>query len=525
MRLGALLLLLAARAAHAAVTPLQALVDAALAAGAPSLTLPAGSLFTQGAAPLLITATDFLLDGNGARVVFAPGAGVVIERSAGLEVRALTVEYDPPCFTQGTVVAANQSAHPRTFDVRLDGGFAAPDSDFFTTVEIKLQFFNGSTRARVVPQSGSCIVTVAGAVAPGVWRVSESFGCAVPLPPLDGGGGLRATISPRVNGPAYQIPGGYVGGAWWVFNSSNVTTRDVTLLGSGNFAISEWGGGGGHLYDGVVLTRDEARGALLSSNTDGFHSFAVAAGPTLTRARLSWMGDDVANVHNRVGVVLGARALPSGALAVSIIDVGDTPTPRLDPADPARALAAARPGDALKVTSAAGVPRGGAPGGSLVLAAIAWDTTPATVAAARAAIAARGGVAVDPRGVGVWAAVFEPPAALDIVPGDITQFDRFSGAGVRVTDSVFTDAYDSCFRLQASGAVIARNVWARTNGGVSVVYDADWLEGASDIANVAVDGNEFHAVGFPPASSAAQIFNVQKTVVNFTQAGNAVLPA
>ena len=83
-----------------------------------------------------------------------------------------------------------------------------------------------------------------------------------------------ATISSRIFSLGFQIPEGYRGGAWWVFNSTRVTTKNVLLLGSSNFAVSEWGGGGANVYDGVVLAR--APGHLMSSNTDGFHSFSVS---------------------------------------------------------------------------------------------------------------------------------------------------------------------------------------------------------------------------------------------------------
>ena len=275
------------------------------------------------------------------------------------------------------------------------------------------------------------------------------------------------------------------------------------------------------MYDGIVLARDGRN--LMSSNTDGFHSFAVGAGPTVVRARLSFMGDDVANIHNRVGLVLAPSAAAPGApLALSIVDVGDTPTPRLDPYNPARALAAARPGDVLKVTSGGGTPRGGAPGGALVIQSIAWDTTPATVAAARAAVAAKGGVPVDPRGIGVWAVVFAPPKVNDIRAGDITQFDKYSGIGARVTDSAFSDAYDGVFRLQGSDAFVANCSWARTATGMSITYDPDWLEGASDIENVAVKDSTFWLVG--SATRVDEVFAVSPTVRNFTESGNSIAP-
>ena len=512
----ALSLCVCAALAAAAPTPLQALIDAATTRGATSLALPPGSVFQQGAAPLLITAANFLLDGAGSTIVFAPGAGVVIERAADVEVRALTVDYAPPCFTQGAVVALNASAG--TVDVRLDAGFAAPDAPFFTTVEIKLQFFDGATRRRPA-QSGACIVDVVGQVAPGVWRVrtARGFGCSYPALP-----GLLATISPRVNGPDYQIPGGYVGGAWWVFNSTRVTTRNVTLLGSGNFGISDWGGGGGNVYDSLVLTRKRAN--LLSSNTDGFHAFSTGAGPRLLNSRLEFMGDDVANLHNRVGLVLSVSATPSGNLAAAIIDVGDTPTPRLDPRNPSRAMSFAGPGSVLKITSASGAPRGGAPGGAFTLTALAWDASPGVVAAARAAIAARPGVPLDPRGIGVWQAQFSAPGA-GAAPGDVVQLDAFANANALVQGCAFSDAYDSVFRLQSRGAVLANNSWARTDGGLNIGYDADWLEGASDIADIAIDGNAFCEIGAPPATSMSQVLRVQAGIPNVTQAGNTVSAA
>lgn len=520
MQLFTTCLLFLAPSIRAAPTPLQALIDAAISTGAPSLTLPPNGTFQQGDAPLVLTATDFLLDANGARIIFAPGAGVVIEQSQRVEFRNATVSYDPPSFTQGSVIAFDAVA--RTIDLKLDAGFAAPDAPFFTTVEVKMQFFDNATRARSLPQSGCCLVSVAGPAAAGAYRFKlDAGGCKCVVPPLPG---LLATVSPRVNGFDYQIPGGYVGGGWWVFNSSRVVTRAVTLLGSGNFAFSEWGGDGAHLYDGIVLARDENNGHLLSSNTDGFHTFAVGAGPTITRASLSWMGDDVANFHNRVGIVLSTATIPNGALAAIIIDVGDTPTPRLDPTNPSRAFAFARVGDVLKISSPSGTPRGAAPDGAFTLtASLDWSVNSSIIAAARAAIAARPGVAVDPRGIGAWQAVFDAPGS-DVVPGDVVQFDRYAGANALVEDSTFTDAYDTCFRLQSRGAVVMNNTWARTSGGIEIGYDPEWLEGASDIANIVIDGNTFRAVGYPPKTTIEEVISVQKNVLNVSQSNNVVLP-
>ncbi len=311
-------------------TPLQQALDAAIASGANSFSLQPSATYTQGASSLTITAANFALFGSNATLIFAPGYGVVVDRSLATTVQDLTVAYDPPSFTQGTVVASS----PSSFDIRLDAGFPLPNASFFTSVEFKLQFFDPDTRQRP-RQSACCVVTVgSGEVSPGVWRATEvPNGCGCPLPQLPSGAAPLATISSRIFSLGYQIPEGYRGGAWWVFNSSRVTTRNVALLGSGNFAFSEWGGEGGNVYDGVVLAR--APGHLLSSNTDGFHSFATGLGPTVIHSDLGWMGDDIMNIHNRVGLVL-SPPLPGDI--VRVVDVGDTPTPVGDPANPVSGL-------------------------------------------------------------------------------------------------------------------------------------------------------------------------------------------
>ena len=228
-----------------APTPLQAALDAAIANGAHYYSLAPNALYTQGASSLVITARSFSLLGNNATLSFAPGYGVLIDASVDVSVSALAVVYSPTCFTQGTLTAHNASAH--TFDVQLDPGYPEPTADYFsTTVETKLQFFDGATRLRIPGQSGSCIVHVVGSPSPGVWRVGASAGFGCTLPPASGPTTL-AVISPRVFAVGYQIPDGYRGSAWWTFNSTRVLAKDIVLLGSGNFAFTEWGGGGGHV--------------------------------------------------------------------------------------------------------------------------------------------------------------------------------------------------------------------------------------------------------------------------------------
>lgn len=494
-----------------APTPLQDAINSAIQSGQSSYTLSPSTLYTQGPSSLIITATDFTLFGSNSTLSFEPGYGVLVDNSKNVTLTALTITFSPTCFTQGTVIAHTGAT---TFDISLDPGYPAPNATYFTTVETKLQFFDGDTTLRP-PQSGSCIVTVQTSPSPGVWRVgvAPGFGCDFPASTPH----LKATISPRVFSFGYQIPDGYRGGAWWVFNSSYVTSSFITLYGSGNFAFTEWGGGGGHTYSNVRLAREGNN--LLSSNTDGFHSFSVGLGPTLINSQLSFMGDDVLNFHDRVGLVLSISAQDT----LQVIDVGDMPTPQGDTTHPARAFADIQGGgaDALRLSSPSGIPRGNS---SLPVSAITWNTDPTTTAAAKAAIASRPGVVVNPDGVGVWDMTLLGAGAAGVVVGDVVQFDRRSGVGARVQGCTFTDAYDSCFRLQSSDSLIFGNTWERIPGGLNVGFDSEWLEGASDIHNVIIQDNVFRAVLNPPTSSFASILHQDASVKDLVQSNNTAIP-
>jgi len=399
--------------------------------------------------------------------------------------------------------------------VALDAGWPSPDAACFASGEIQLQLLDGATRARIAQQSGSCIVRVVGEVTPRVWRVAArgGFGCAVA--PAPSGAPTLASISPRLNASGYEVPDYYRGQALWLHASANVTAEDVTLYGSGNFAVTESLGAGGHTYRRLALAREPY--ALLSSNTDGVHSFSVGRGPTILDSSIAFMGDDAVNIHNRIGVVL---AVGPGA-AVRVVDVGDVPSPDGGAAAPARAFAELAPGDTLRFAAPAGDAPRGAPA---AVAAAAWVTDAAVLADARA-LAATLPASVNPAAVGVWAFTLAaaPPAGL--ARGDLVNFDAHSGAGALVANCSFSDAYDGVMRLSAGGATLRGNTWARTRAPLSITFDAGWLEGATAFTNISILDNVFIAIGSPPASSIEGVIQRGQGLGSLTVSGNTVLPA
>jgi hypothetical protein len=297
-----------------------------------------------------------------------------------------------------------------------------------------------------------------------------------------------------------------------VHASANVTTEDVALFGSGNFAVTESLGAGGHTYRRVTLAREPF--ALLSSNTDGVHSFSVGRGPTLVDSSIAFMGDDAVNIHNRIGVVL---SVGPGA-AVRVVDVGDVPSPGGGAAAPARAFAELAPGDTLSFAAAAGdVPRG-APA---AVASAAWVTDAAVLADARA-LAATLPATVNPAAVGVWsfALAAAPPAGL--ARGDLVNFDARSGFGALVQNNTFSDAYDGVMRLSAGGATVRGNAWARTRAPLSITFDAGWLEGATAFSNITIEDNTFVGIGSPPATTIDGVIQRGLGLGSITVSGNTV---
>jgi hypothetical protein len=510
------LAILAFSAAVAVAQPppsLQQQIDAAIASGQTSYSLTPGALYAIGPLTLsLFNATGFTLNGNGATLSFYPGFGLLVDSSSSSSVTNLTLVYDPPCFTQGAIVAADSTAH--TVDVLLDAGFPAPDAaltPYFASAEVKLQFWDPATRLRLPNQPGACIVDLLGSVGNGVWRVRERTNFGLFFPPV----GTLATISPRIAAAEYEIPDYYRGQSLSVLGSSDILVEDVTVTGSGNFAVLEWGGAGGHTFRRFSLARRD-NVTLLSSNTDGFHSFSTGTGATIVDSTFHFHGDDAMNFHNRILIVLDAP--PAAGGTATFIDVGDVPSMSGGDDLPLRAFADAAGGDTVRVFSPAAAERG-----AFSITSVASVTDPSTLARARAVAANLPGVTVNPNGVAVWAVGLAAGASLgSVAAGDLVQFDRRASAGALIVNSTFEDSYDSCIRLQASNTALVSNTFARNGGGITVVYDPGWLEGSAGIQNVTIAGNSFTAIGNPPATSMGQILDVGAGVENVTSTGNTV---
>lgn len=497
-------------AAAAQGPALQDAIDAAIAAGQPSFTLQPGMQYSIVNMSLSVAdAANFVLDGAGATLAFTPGFGFVVNNASSILVQNLSVTYSPTCFTQGIVVAVN--AVPHSVDVQLDPGYPRPTASYFDTQEIKLQFFDSSPGARRIPgQSEACLVSVVGEVSPGVWRFNMNRGAWTP--PL----GARSSISPRIGAHTAEIPDFYRGQAWWVHRSQNVTSQDVNLYGSGNFAVLDYGGNGGNTYLRFHLGRDPNQPTnLLSSNTDGFHAFSTGVAPRILESSFEFHGDDALNYHSRVALVLATQNMSSGSGTAWIVDVSDVPSPNPDD-PPARTLDDLVLGDMLQIFSPQENLRG-----NLSVQSIAVVTDPSVIAQAQALVKALPSVTVNPAAVQVWSVGLTGKGIAQVQRSDLVQFARRTATYGLVADSSFTDSYDSCFRAQGSHLLVTNVTYARNPGGITVVYDPGWLEGAAGLTNVSFLNNTFIDIGAPPyAHAMSDILTVDPKATDVVTQGN-----
>jgi hypothetical protein len=528
-------LLLLARAAFAGPplpSQLQAMVDAAVAAGARRFVIPptdAGGYFFSEANFTVTDATDFELDGAGATFWFSPGFGMYCARCSRVRLHNFTIDYSPLAFAQGTVVSLDPSngTFVADFDAPEPSGLAEyplPDAALYpwfvngtiNTGGNKAMFWGaGPGPAQLPNQTGVCLWAA-------TWRADATlprrYGVALNNAPFttancfkDGSyfgsavaGETRVTVSPR-DGFALQL-----------VNSSECVVEDVVAYGAGSMAFAEFSGDGGHAWRRLLLTRRPQTARLLSANADGFQSSSARAGPLLEDSELAYIADDFINVHSRIAVVLAVE--PPDALV--IVDTGGASIP---------CVGGSRAGDALHFFAPYTAPVA-ALGGATV-AAVAPVDDAATWAAARALPAAMNApraCASAPAAPCVrdfsqtavpWRVTFAsgalPPAGLPEFA--LVQAAALQSAGAVLRNNSFHDGFDKCASMNGSGGALVGNRFERINAEpcVNVGGYFFWMEGALGLADVRIENNTFVGLG----GSVADVITVHDAV-NVSVSGN-----
>ena len=87
-------------------------------------------------------------------------------------------------------------------------------------------------------------------------------------------------------------------------NCSACSVLGLTVHGSSDMALVEYGGAGANVWRGNRVVRDPATRGLLAANADVFQSSGVERGPLVESNELTFAGDACLNQHNYFSVAL-----------------------------------------------------------------------------------------------------------------------------------------------------------------------------------------------------------------------------
>jgi hypothetical protein len=474
--MGALLL-----AGAAAMTPaqLQSDINASIAAGHDSYVVPPG-VYAFTSQLLILRATNWRMTATGSEFVFPCGVGVLFSSCSNVSTVGVTIDYAPKCYAQGTVVAWQAgSTNPlknATVDMELQDGFPVPMPSInhvFHQPVVKVVYWDAASRLMSTWQSGVNNWLDVQQVSPTRFRaILDPKGN---VPPAGTTTDMLVTFGPRL---------GFTHSA---VNCTRMRFDGTRIYGGGNMIYTEFGGQGGHIYRNVSITRRPGSAGLMSGNADAFHSNCVNVGPELSESELAFTGDDMMNVHNKIGLVWLAdcgAAAPSGSQCIDVIDTSGTDIEN---------LLQAQAGDTMEIYDLKTLK----PVGVWTLTADAErETNGTTNAAARAApqLITQPPYSSNIRDFSVLVVrLMVSTAGLETNSTSrfqFVQFNRFSGAGANIHDNYIHDSFDTAFKLKSINSTYTRNNVARARG-VHVAAEAYWLEGSLGLRNVTVTDNTF----------------------------------
>ena len=228
--------------------------------------------------------------------LFTCNWGLVLRSSTNVSVSGVTIGYDPPCYSQGVIQSASTPSRAlfghSSFTYTLDEGFPAPigesatsDARFAQAPIVKCICWDPHTQLslglkKLAYTSGSPTIQ-------GPRHIKHLGGRSYELGIIGNASDLYrpgdiVTISPRA------------GHTVLLTNSSSCTIEGLTIHGSSDMTLVEYGGGGAHTWRGNRVVRNTTKLplGLLVSNADIFQSSGCERGPLVESNELTFAGDD-----------------------------------------------------------------------------------------------------------------------------------------------------------------------------------------------------------------------------------------
>jgi hypothetical protein len=280
---------------------LQKDLNAAIAAGSRTFAISPG-VYRPRRDLLLNNARDLsIVPREGGRVVllFTCNWGLVLRSCVNVSVANVTIDYDPPCYSQGVVTGSE----PGSFTYILDEGFPAPVGES----AVSDARFAQAPITSGIRWDASTQLELGRIRLPYNWRNSSHW--QRPITHL-GGRSYQLGIGFGGNNTIYKgeivtvVP--RAGHTVLLTNSSSCTIEGLTVHGSSDMALVEYGGGGAHRWRGNRVVRNATKRpmGMLACNADVFQSSGCEHGPLFESNEIGAAGDDCVNIHNYLSVVL-----------------------------------------------------------------------------------------------------------------------------------------------------------------------------------------------------------------------------
>ncbi len=220
---------------------------------------------------------------------------ITINHCENLTIKGLTIDYDPLCFTQGTIVAI--SPDKSTIDIQLMDGY--PEN-----LETKIEIFNGQTHwLRRHTHYGW---QPAQKIAEKTYRLKKSpnykFNATVDLEEIGDVVVINSISAPSGSMP-HAVQSDYC---------KNLRLENITLYSGPTFAFFETNGTNNSYYRCAINRRPVATDLVnrtmryRSNNADAFHSKYAFVGPKIIECSAQFQGDDGVNICGKYYFVLSA---------------------------------------------------------------------------------------------------------------------------------------------------------------------------------------------------------------------------
>lgn len=397
------------------------------------------------------------VNGNGSTVICKTAARAFnVTSCENFTIRDLTIDYDPLCYTQGTIT--NVSADSKQWTVRLHGGYAR-----YNIAQSKLMLFDpvtlGIKKNLFTIQSGDYSFSQ---------NPNDSAEVSITITRSMTAGSIQVGEHVVMS---LNLASGKDQHTMFVNLCKNFTAQNLTIYGSNMFSIIEHDCENSK-YLKVKITRNpndptKSFPRLRAGNADGIHSKHAVVGPTIDSCTVEYNGDDCIAVNGRFYPVYKVDATNQYVYVLSRDTNGEV---RIQPND---SVICVDNNGSIKATVAAN---------ELVVETPTTNERTVCTAKFSALISPTAFIFGKRIKINSW-----PASGINI--GDYVYSENRIGAGFKITNNHVGHTRARGILIKSSNGIISNNIVEGTQlAGIVLAPEVNWMEaGCSN--NVEISNN------------------------------------